>query len=297
MCKSLKNVLARNLLVHCIYEILYNPLNKGSRKELLFNFLVWHMYYKPLNQSLKVNLQNNLKTIVYPDSDSGVKNIFTKNVDYLENEFVRKILNKGDFIVDAGCNVGNRTLVLADIIGGALLIDANQECLIRLRKNFELNNLNMNNYFTVIKAVGREKKAVTFTDLGGTDCQNKIVYGKQSAVKVKSIEMTTIDRELKEIGNPPCSYLKTDLEGHDLDALIGAKDTLRNENLKLVKFERWSEIPLQSFVCLLNDFDFKIFSINEAGVPDFDEDLIALSKNLFAMPKKFANYFILNCNL
>jgi hypothetical protein len=106
--------------------------------------------------------------------------------------------------------------------------------------------------------------------------------------------MTTIDRELLSIGNPPCSYLKTDLEGFDLDALIGAKKTLMNENLKLVRFEKWFDRPLKLFINFFKDIDFEIFTIDEVGAPSFDKNLIALSKNLFAMPFKYVDNFKLN---
>ena len=294
MWKILKKKLGQKLIVHRIYEILYNPLNKGSRKELLYNFISWYLYFRPLNQSLTINLQNNMKSIVYPDSDSGVANLFTKNVDYYENEFVRKILKKGDFVVDAGCNVGNRTLVLADIIGGALLVDANKECLKRLRINFELNKLNMQNYFTVFKALGCKEQTVMFTDLGGTNCQNKIVECEKNNIKVKSIKMTTIDRELKNIGNPPCSYLKTDLEGFDLDALMGSKETLKNENMKLVRFEKWPDRPLKSFINFFEELDFEIFAIDETGAPNFGQRSVSLAKNLFAISTKHLKYIKLN---
>ena len=107
---------------------------------LLYRYLKWYGYQKPKKQCVEIYLQNGMTSIVYPDSDSGESNIFTKNVDFYENEFIRRIIHKGDFIVDAGCNIGNRTLVLADMIGGALLLDANPLCLERLKENFFLKH-------------------------------------------------------------------------------------------------------------------------------------------------------------
>ena len=101
----------------------------------LYNYLKWYFYLKPLHKKYTIKLENNMLSVVYPDSDSGENNIFTKNVYFYENKFIRKHLQKNNFIIDAGCNVGNRTLVLADIINGGLLIDANRECLSKLIEN------------------------------------------------------------------------------------------------------------------------------------------------------------------
>src|SRR3989304_8719378 len=97
----------RNMRKGHIYEILTNKLNRGKRFNLLCNYFSWYLYHMPAKHSYQITLLNGMKSIVYPDSDSGVSNIFTKNVDFYELDFIRKILKKGDFIIDAGCNVGN----------------------------------------------------------------------------------------------------------------------------------------------------------------------------------------------
>jgi FkbM family methyltransferase len=287
MLKKIKSKLGRNIFVHRIYEILYNPLNKGFRLELFFNYLSWHLYHRPFRHNLTIQLQNGMKSIVYPDSDSGVTNLFTKNVDFYENEFVRKVLSKGDFIIDVGCNVGNRTLALADIIRGALLIDANEICINRLELNLALNNISLSNFNAISKAVGREIRLVSFTDLGGTNCLNRIVNSAMPNMKMREIPMTTIDFEMNKLGNPECAYIKTDLEGYDLDALVGAEKTLKSESLKLVKFERWPNRSFDSFSRFFKNLDFKLFAIDDQGAPTFDKKALYKTTNLFGMPKKY----------
>ena len=267
--------------------ILTDELNKGYRGRLLLNYFKWYLYHKPRQQTFEIQLQNGMKSLVYPDSDSGVSSIFTRNVDYHENEYIRSILHKGDFIIDAGCNVGNRTLVLADIISGALLIDANEQCLDRLKRNFALNHLDMTNYHLVAKAVGSTHQVVRFTDLGGTSCQNRIADGAQASdVTTKAAEMTIIDDEMDQLGNPLCAFIKVDLEGYDLDALIGAKKTLSREGVRLVKFERWGSTPLQPFCDFFDAIDWVIFALDRTGCPTYTQPAVTSASNLFAAPKR-----------
>lgn len=279
------------LFVHLywiFYRILRDELNKGSRCRLLFDYFSWYFYHRPRKHTFQITLQNGMKSIVYPDSDSGVSNIFTRNVNYYENEFIRSQLNKGDFVIDAGCNVGNRTLVLADIIGGALLIDANEECTNRLIENFKLNHINMKNYHICSKAVGSEKGRVLFTDMGGTSCLNKIVDdGNQLDVYAGYVEMTTIDDEMEHLGNPTCSFIKLDLEGYDLEGLIGAKKTLSNNHVRLVEFERWKTVELSLFKDFFDDLGWVIFALDSKGKPTYNEETILSSTNLFAMPESY----------
>ena len=275
------------LHMHRIFKIILgDPLNKNSKFELLINYLKWYGYQKPMKHVTYVTLQNGMKSIVHPDSDSGVSNIFTKNVDYFENVFVRRNLEADDFICDAGCNVGNRTLVLADIIGGALLIDANSRCLGRITKNFALNRIPMDNIHIRVNAVGSKKESVFFSDMGGTSCQNRIVTSDVKDKLCRKVEMTTVDDEMAELWNPPCAYIKFDLEGYDLQGLYGARKTLANSAMKFVKFERWPDVDIEPFRVFFDSIGWVIFAIGTDGWPSFDDELINSSNNLFAAPGK-----------
>lgn len=290
MLKQIKITLKKSPIIIHIYRIfkliLLDKLNKGSKISFLFNYLYWYSYLKPKNKKFIVTLQNGIKSIVYSDSDSGVSNIFTRNVDYYENQFIRKVINKNDFIIDAGCNVGNRTLVLADIISGGLLIDANEKCIDRVKENFELNKIPLEKFHLLVNAVGSEEKIVYFSDLGGTSCMNKIVTDTYTTNNIKSVKMITIDSEMAKIGDPKCTFIKTDLEGNDLDALIGAKRTLTNNFVKLVKFETPREHSLDPFKKFFDELDWIIFTLDKNGDPTKESHLVDVALNLFAMPKE-----------
>jgi FkbM family methyltransferase len=277
------------------WSILKEPLNRGRRLHYLQNYLLWNLRYKYSGQRWVINFENGYCSYVYPfpDHDAGELNIQTRNVDYFDIEFIRKHIRNGDFIVDAGCNVGNRTLAIADIIGGALLIDAGEVAIKRALENLLLNELPLENYFLVRKAVGDTTGTVFFSDMGGANTINRIISEKEkNEVKAYPVEMTTIDKELGIINRSP-TFIKTDLEGHDLLALRGAVETLRNGTVRLVKFEHNQSEPLEPLLDFFKALNWKVFALDRRGKPTDQQPYIGRNMNLFASPRPYYEEVVL----
>ncbi len=283
--RVIKQSLGKNPVVFHSYQLLFRvllePRNKGQRLKFLNNYMKWFLVQKPRGEVVQVTLDNGMKSRVHPDSDSGVAYLFNQNVDYLETKFIRESLAAGDFIVDAGCNVGNRTLALADIVSGGLLLDANPNCVSRARENLELNGLPLENFNIRQCAVGETECEVEFPDDSGTSCQNQISDGAQSGNTIK-VQMVTLDSLLESMNNPPVAFLKTDLEGYDLAALKGANKLLSSDSLKLVFFERWPSSALSDFIDYFASHGWEVFALDKDGRPDKQPQLLTQRKNLFA---------------
>jgi FkbM family methyltransferase len=268
-------------------DILEEPLNKGHRMKLVANYLLWQLIQKRYKSKV-ITLHNGFKTIIkpVPDNDAGEIGIWTYNMDYQDTEFVRTFLNKGDQIVDAGCNVGNRTLALADIVGGALLIDAGAHAVERTLENLALNGLDFNKFIVLHKAVGEKEGIIRFTDIGGASTLNKVVDDNSTQeVNLVEVEMTTIDKEVKDNNIRPV-FIKTDVEGQDFNALKGAINTLKSGSVRIVKFEHIADKPLQPILDFFDNLDWKVFFLDRKGKPGFEEHRMGEELNLFAMPKQ-----------
>src|SRR5690349_17143240 len=131
------NRVKRNI-AQIYFEILKEPLNAGRKVKFLTNFFQWKFFHKYRGKRWIIELENGLRSYVYPypDHDAGEVNIWTRNVDFYELQFVRHHLRRGDFVCDVGCNIGNRTLALADLIGGGMLFDAGAKAVERAKENF-----------------------------------------------------------------------------------------------------------------------------------------------------------------
>ena len=286
--RSLKRKLGKNPLVFHTYQFVFrallNPMNKGNRLQSSRNYLKWYLVTKPKGKTVDITLFNGMKSTVHPDSDSGVSHIFDNGFDYLETAFIRKILEQGDLMVDAGCNVGNRTIALADMLGGGILIDANPNCLLRAEENLRLNNLSLKNFQFIHSAVGKSNAVVEFPLDAGTSCQNSIGNTATKSEMVQ-VPMVTLDSMIEELGNPEIAFLKTDLEGYDLEALRGAPRLLKSKSLKLVVFERWPNTDLDEFIRLFGDMGWDVFALDDRGEPSSQRNLLETRNNLIALPR------------
>ena len=266
-------------------ELLFEPLNEGRRTRLLVNYFSWHLLHKYCRRRWTIQFDNGLKSFVYPfpDHDAGEVNIWTRNVDWHDISLVRSVVEQGDFVVDAGCNVGNRTWAIADLIEGALLIDAGEIAAARTRENLELNGLSPEQFVVLHKAVGSQCGPVTFTDLGGASTLNRVVEPGDTAVSTVTIEMTTLDAELDRLGKKP-SFLKIDVEGQDLEVLRGSLATLRSGCVRLVKFERNASEPLEPIIAFFKDLDWSVFALRKTGEVTQEDRVLLKNMNLFAAP-------------
>lgn len=267
-------------------DILTEPLNDGFRLRLLSNYVRWHLAYKYRGKRWLVEFENGLRSWVYPypDHDAGEVNIWTKNVDAHDTMLVRSVLTAGDFIVDAGCNIGNRTWPIADLLSGALMIDAGETAIERARENLHLNGLDEGDYVLVGQAVGEQEGAVFFTDLGGASTLNRLVTQPEAGAAQRRVVMTTIDRELEKLGRQ-AAFIKVDVEGQDLAALKGAIRTLRSGSVKLVKFEHNQSEALAPILDFFDELGWVVFALDDRGRPTRDRARIERNMNLFAAPE------------
>lgn len=266
-------------------HVLSEPLNRGKRIALLRNYVDWHLRYKHRGRRWVISFENGLQSHVYPypDHDAGELNIWTANVDFHDLQLARTVLEKGDFIVDAGCNVGNRTLALADMLSGALLIDAGNVAVQRCRENLRLNGLDEGAFSVLEAAVGDAPGEVLFTDTGGASTANKVVSDECTTANVRRVSVTTIDREVERMGRVP-AFIKIDVEGQDYSALTGAASTLRSGKVRLVKFERAPEEPLDQFRSFFQNLGWQLFALDRLGRVTNGENVVRDSLNLFAAP-------------
>ena len=137
-------------------------------------------------------------------------------------DFLKNYLKRGDIFIDCGANIGLWTLIASDCTksdGRVYSFEPNPKLFQRLFKNIDYNNLEGQ---CIIEQIGLSSTSCSsFLYLDENHHQMGSLQNKNTNRKIK-VELKTLDSfRLSRIDG-----MKVDVEGHELDVLKGAIQTL-----------------------------------------------------------------------
>ena len=139
---------------------------------------------------------------------------------------------------DVGANVGNHSLFLSNLFAKVYCFEPSPDLVERLRTNIEINNLDN----TIVLDYGladRNDDAEYFRGQNGNEGQGSFI-GKDRQVADGVFSIRTGDGAFEEIGDAHLDFIKIDVEGFELEVLMGLRETLASQR-PLVLFEWISE--------------------------------------------------------
>lgn len=170
------------------------------------------------------------RPFLLPTKDTSmVPSIINQDYELFELNLYKKLLNKGDTVLDIGANLGIYSIFGAEAVGKTGSVHAFEpvpENIRYLGHNIKLNNYN--NITLVKKAVG-DKEGSQKIYLSERNVGTHSM-GKRNSHKYINVETTTIDRYVKE-RNLKVNFVKMDVEGYEGHVIRGAKKTLRDSIL------------------------------------------------------------------
>jgi len=217
--------------------------------------------------------------------------------------YVLKLLNKNCSdekaitIFDVGGNVGNYSKILAEVFGSKATIHSFEPS----KKTFEIFLETTKNIQNIIPnnfgLSDTENHQLLFTNKDGSGLASvymrKLDHLGISMDKSEEIKLSTIDNYCKANNINRINFLKLDIEGHELKALIGAKEMIDSKKVDCIQFEFGgcnidSRTYFQDFYSLLKD-NYKIYRILKNGlyeIPAYSETLeIFTTINYLALKK------------
>jgi FkbM family methyltransferase len=184
----------------------------------------------PLN-NLEMNIACEFLNIIYP----AFNHRFFKSVlgegPYEINDI---FLEKGDYVVDAGANLGIFTFLASQKVGDKGHIFAFEPVKFFITCLEESIKTNSSENISLLElALGNEDKNITFY-LSGEDpsvCGKFETSMSNKSLTVEQVKLDTLVFEKKMISK--VNFLKMDIEGSERDALAGAKETVFTFSPKL----------------------------------------------------------------
>ena len=204
-----------------------------------------------------------------------------------------KFIKKGDIVIDCGANVGLYTNFIRSIVGKSGFVHA-FEPIPSTFKNLQTNAKeypSLNNY--ILNNFGLYKKREDLTAYipdsihGHASLNNHISEWKSDSTEEVSIELTTLDSYFSEKKLKKIDFIKMDIEGAELDALEGGRQTLSEltptlhleVNSKLLKNFKRAPSDLFKFLKPLGYKKFYYYDANPKILSCF-EQLLASNCNI-----------------
>src|SRR4051812_6040667 len=95
-----------------------NPGNRGQRIARLCRAAQWQFSKRIAPGAKLLRLPNGASFIAHPDCVVSSALTYAQWPEYHELQFIRRVLQRGQTVIDAGANVGHVSLLLSDICGG-----------------------------------------------------------------------------------------------------------------------------------------------------------------------------------
>ncbi len=246
-----------------------------------------------LNLTYSEGRHNILETVV--PYDQGLININTVNSHEYKLLFfhsyekeisgiIKRIVKPGDVCIDIGANIGGLTLIMAHIVGShgkVIAVEPHPLIAQRLKANLELNRLN--NCCIIQAAISdKEGKATLYTPPDNAFNQG-LSSLSPSKLTPNQIIIDTIRgiRLTEDIDNGTCTFVKIDVEGHDLIVLKELKEIITNHRPHIIieySRDRWEKNggTFEQVMEFLSDFNYSVYYIKRdiifpiiSEVPDY----------------------------
>jgi len=155
--------------------------------------------------------------------------------DPQERELIKKIIKKGDIVVDVGANIGIHTIIMAKCVGetGHVYAFEPSKNNVRLLKNtMSLNGFE--NVSIIDSAVSDKPGKSLFYLSNGISAHSLSDFGyKKGSIE---INVESLDHFFTNV-NKKINFLKIDAEGYDFKVIKGMENILKNPELKfLIEF-------------------------------------------------------------
>ena len=241
--------LGRSQKIVNLYEETFSKISSGVRLE----------YIKIGGQKLYLDKEDSLLLSTRKDS-----------YDKFEIECLKRIIKKGDIVVDLGANIGYYTLILAQLVGEfghVYAFEPEPSNFELLSKNVKENN---HNHVTLVqKAVSDKNSKINLYVSKRNLASHRIFDGEDKRESIE-IDVITLDEYFKNF-EKPIKFIKIDVEGAEGATLLGASKIIKNsKNLVIMMeyFPKWikkfGDIPEEILKSLIEK-QFKLFNINQVN--------------------------------
>ena len=282
-----------------IFQKLVNYQDIRKFKKNFFYYILFRLCRNFLNDYVEIKIYN--FKIFASHKKNKTSHALLKKCnfdDQHEINIIKKFSDKQKlFLLDCGCNYGFYSFYTASLSKNNFVISF--EASLKTADDFN-KNLLLNNFENIILknlAISDiDNKKLTFNE-SIYDWESSLTHSNFVENRLTTINTTTIDSTLKEHSlYDRFLFIKLDIEGHELKAIKGAEDTIKNyKPIIIIELSKYIfENDNNSFSFLENflvKFDYRIYGTNNKLITI--EEIKYLLKNLNSDHQTIGNYYLI----
>jgi len=223
--------------------------------------------YKFLRSRLKSDYVEIDGNKMFLDPLDNLRLSINKIYEEYETEVVKKIIKKGDIVLDLGANIGYYTLIFAKLVGDkgkVFAFEPEPNNFNLLKKNVEVNGYQ--NIVLIPKAVSSktEKHKLYIFD---EDTGSHTIIETEKNQKYIEIDSVCLDDYFVKFDGK-INFIKMDIEGYEGEAIKGMTSLLQKSDRIgiLMEFAPYliekSGMKPDEYISLFNDPNWKIYVLN-----------------------------------
>jgi FkbM family methyltransferase len=207
-----------------------NPYAKKNKAKVLLRIFLWQIKSR-LKNNITVTWINNLKVNISQGDTGFTGNIYYGLQDYDDMLFTVRFLGNNDLFIDIGANCGSYSILASKVSEAEVIaFEPNTATFLKLKKNIELN---YSGEKIQLRKIGISNKIGQESITINSGPKNFIV-DHSSKENTELIGVSTLNAELQDL-QP--TFLKIDVEGHEIQVLEGATEILKNKGVIVVIIE------------------------------------------------------------
>lgn len=179
-------------------------------------------------------------------------------------------------VIDIGANKGYFTLLASRLLNGdgqVFAVEPDPQNCLSLERNIKLNNYDICQVFQMALS---DKDAEAELYLGRSDGANSIIESWEGlSEEKKHITVTTmrLDSFIEEKNIGKVDFIKVDVEGAELDLLMGAENCLSSNDSLMLLISIHKGVDRQGIYDLLHKYNYSLYGLdrnyNEVSADDF----------------------------
>ena len=209
-----------------------HPLNKNNRLASLWRVISWQIISRIINVPIMLPFVNGTYLITNRGMIGATGDYYCGLREHEDMGFLLHVLQPGDLFVDAGANIGSYSILAGSCVGvDVVAFEPIPSTFSWLQKNIKVNALE-----NKVRAmnVGLAEKKGTIHFSSNLDVRNHVLLKNEENLPFIEIDVVTLDDALN--GKSP-AVIKIDVEGFEIQTLIGAKNIINNPSLMAIIIE------------------------------------------------------------